>query len=338
MKYTQEDLANAIAVLSDADLDDHEIDQIDEIIIGFAEEKLNIEAILDAEQQGEIDEESADAMIAETITTHAEKRLQIFDLEIDLLEENYSNSSQQRGGISRGNLGISPAQNQISFSQAMGTTISNLINHDYKSPQSGKSAIASATGLSISDIDRIILGQAVPDTNTANAMTACFSATREEAGFKEFMSLASQAQQEVAQFTNSNTPVEVVQNSSEINSLKAEFNALKQQQELGNVLRSLEKQADSLVSNGNLTPWEKKKLFGETLDKEEGLALFSAACEANGVNTDTQLDRITYYLSVASDRGQVIQFSSAQEIPIEEAVDPIKQQEADEYFKRNGFG
>lgn len=325
MKYTQEDLANAIAVLSDADLDDHEIDQIDEIIIGFAEEKLNIEAILDAEQEGEIDEESADAMIAETITTHAEKRLQVFDLEIDLVEENYSNSSQQRGG-------------QISFSQAMGATISNLINHDYKSPQSGKSAIASATGLSISDIDRIILGQAVPDTNTANAMTACFSATREEAGFKEFMSLASQAQQEVAQFSNSNTPVEVVQNSCEINSLKAEFNALKQQQELGNVLRSLEKQADSLVSNGNLTPWEKKKLFGETLDKEEGLALFSAACEANGVNTDTQLDRITYYLSVASDRGQVIQFSSAQEIPIEEAIDPIKQQEADEYFKRNGFG
>lgn len=329
MKYTQEDLANAIAVLSDADLEDGEIDQVDEMIICFAQEKLAVEAILDGEEAGEMEEEEADTAIASAITEHAEKRLEVFDLEIDLIEapedyEDYSGAGNET----------------ISFSQALGGTISNLIQSDYSDPNLGKQAIANATGLSVSDVDRIILGQAVPDTDTANAMTACFSVTSKDAGFKEFMNLAANAQNEVAEFNHdsSATPIEVLQNSAEINSMKAELDSLRQQEQLSFSLRSLERKADELVTSGNLTPWEKKKLFGETLDKEEGLALFSAACSANGVSTDTQIDRIRYYLSVAADRGQAIQFSLPVETPIDQVVDPLEQEKADDYFKRNGIG
>jgi len=54
---------------------------------------------------------------------------------------------------------------------------------------------------------------------------------------------------EVAEFNNStNAPVEVYQNSSEINQLKAEFSALKEQKELGEVLRVLDRQATDLVT------------------------------------------------------------------------------------------
>lgn len=325
MNYTQEDLANAIAILCDADLEDQEIDQVDEMVICFAEEKLAVEAVMDAEADGEISEEEADAAIAQTITEHAEKRLEVFDLEIDLVEaEEYSSGDNQL----------------ISFSQALGSTIGNLIAEDYQSPLAGKQAIASATGLSMTDVDRIILGQAVPDNETANSMTACFSATSQGAGFKEFMNLAASAQNEVAEFSNTSdsTSIEVLQNSSEINSIKAEFNAYKAQQELGQTLRILEKQADNLVNNGNLTPWEKKKLFGETIDKEEGLALFSAACTANGVTTDTQVDRITYYLSVAEDRGQAIQFSHPEETQIiEPTLDKQVEEDVDGFISRNGI-
>ena len=327
MQYTQEDLASAIALLSDADLEDNEIDQVDEIVIAFAEEKMAIEAIMDAEEDGEMSEEEADTAIAEIITTSAERRLEIFDLEIDLIEapENYSNSTAET----------------MTFSQAMGATISNLIAEDYNDPSLGKNAIANATGLSETDIDRLILGQAVPDTETANNLTACFSATKTDSGFKEFMNLAAMAQQEVAQFDSSETSVpsvEVLQNSNEINTLKAEFNALKQKEELGHVLRNLEKKADNLISNGNLTPWEKRKLFGETTGKEEGMALFSAACAANGVSTDTQVDRITYYLSVAQDRGQAIQFSHPEPTT---TIDTTLDRETEEYtqgfINRNGI-
>lgn len=324
--YTLEHLLKSLEIISHVDVEDNELDQIAEITICFAEEKLAIEQVMDAEEKGEMAEEEADAAIARIIAQHAEKRLQVFDLEIDLVEapEDYSGAGNET----------------ISFSQALGGTISNLIEADYSDPSLGKQAIANATGLSFGDVDRIILGQAVPNIDAANAMTACFSVTKDGQGFKEFMNLAANAQNEVAQFSNSptQTPIEVVQNSSEITSIKAELGALKQQKQLSFSLRSLEKTADNLVANGNLTPWEKKKLFGETLDKEEGLALFSATCAANEVTTDTQIDRITYYLSVASDRGQAIQFSHPEETQIiEPTFDKAIEEDAQGFISRNGI-
>lgn len=326
--YTVENLANAIAILSDADLEDTDIDQIDEFIINCAEEKLAIEAAMDAESAGEMGEEETDAAIAQIITEGAQNKLDIFNLEIHEAVDEYEDYS---------------ANNQtISFSQGMGMVLSNLIAEEYQTPEAGKNAIASATGLSISDVDRMILGEAVPDTDTANSITACFSATQDEQGFKEFMSLAANAQNEVAQFSNRQNnlepPIEVLQNSSEINQLKAEFNALKKQQELGDVLRGLDRQASLLLQDGRLTPFEKKKLFGETLDKEEGVALFSAACSANNVSPETQVDRITYYLSVVADRGQVIQFNEYQDDePINQVEAEAASEYSENYFKRNGF-
>jgi hypothetical protein len=322
--YTVEDLANAIAILSDADLEDTEIDQIDEFVINCAQEKLAIEQAMDLEEAEEIGEEETDAAIAQIITESAQNKLDIFDLEIhETVEEEYS------------------AQNQtISFSQGMGMVLSNLIAEEYKTPAEGKNAIASVTGLSISDVDRMILGEVVPDTETANCITACFAATQEEQGFKEFMSLAANAINEVTlNQNNSQQPQKaVIQNSSEIKQLKAEFNALKQQQELGDVLRQLDRQASLLLQDGRLTPFEKKKLFGETLNKEEGVALFSAACSANNVSPETQVDRITYYLSVAADRGQVIQFNEYQDPePLNQAEFQAASSKANDYFKRNGF-
>jgi hypothetical protein len=326
--YTVEDLANAIAILSDADLEDNEIDQIDEFVIHCAEQKSAIEQVLDTEAAGEMGEEETDAAIAQIITDGAQNKLDIFDLEIHSMddeEENYSASSHQT----------------ISFSQGMGMVLSNLIAEEYQTPEAGKNAIASATGLSITDVDRMILGEVVPDTDAANSITACFSATQKEQGFKEFMSLAANAINEVAlnQNQGDSAPTRaVIQNSSEINQLKAEFNALKQQQELGDVLRGLDRKAMLLVQEGRLTPFEKKKLFGETLDKEEGVALFSAACSANNVSPETQVDRITYYLSVAADRGEVIQFNQYQEPePVDRAEFQAAAEYSEDYFKRNGF-
>jgi hypothetical protein len=211
----------------------------------------------------------------------------------------------------------------------------------------------------------MILGEVVPDTDAANSITSCFSATQKEQGFKEFMSLAANAINEVAlnqharpkgyrfaygissgfpsisahQNQGDSAPTRaVIQNSSEINQLKAEFNALKHQQELGDVLRGLDRKAMLLVQEGRLTPFEKKKLFGETLDKEEGVALFSAACSANNVSPETQVDRITYYLSVAADRGEVIQFNQYQEPePVDRAEFQAAAEYSQDYFKRNGF-
>lgn len=319
MNYTQEDLAAAIAILSDADLDDGVIDQVDEMVICFAKEKVQIETIMDAEAEGEMNEQEADAAIAEAVTDHAQARLDIFDLEIDI--EEFSQ----------------PESEMISFSQATGATIANLIDAEYPNSQAGKNAIAGATGLSLAEVDRLILGDVVPDTDISNSIAACFAATQTEEGFKEFMDLTSRAMQEVAQFSSPQDSEQM--RSREDSQLRAEFEAMRQQSELANVLRVLDKKATSLVSDGYLTPFEKEKLLGGDLEKEEGVALFSAACATNSVPVDTQVDRIRYYLSVAEARGQVIQFSDPKLIEdVTFVEDKLGEKNAKDYFNRNGFG
>lgn len=319
--YTQNDLADAIAVLSDADLEDNEIDQVDELVIEFAKAKVAIESIMDAEEDGEMGEKEADAAIAQIITDSAEANLDVFDLEVELDEY------------------AAPQNELISFSQALGGTVSNLIEAEYQTPIAGKQAIANATGLDGGQIDQMLIGNLIPDNDTANSIAACFSATQSEEGFKEFMALAGNAMSEVAEFNNStNAPVEVYQNSSEINQLKAEFSALKEQKELGEVLRVLDRQATDLVSEGYLTPFEKSKLFGEGIDREDGVVLFSSACSANNTAVDTQVDRIKYYLSVASERGQVVQFSQPQiNDSYAEVVDEVAETYAKDFINRNGI-
>jgi len=136
--YTQNDLADAIAVLSDADLEDNEIDQVDELVIEFAKAKVAIESIMDAEEDGEMGEKEADAAIAQIITDSAEANLDVFDLEVELDEY------------------AAPQNELISFSQALGGTVSNLIEAEYQTPIAGKQAIANATGLDGGQIDQML--------------------------------------------------------------------------------------------------------------------------------------------------------------------------------------
>ena len=295
MMYTLKDLKAAIAVFSNVDLEDPDIDQIDELIINAANKIVAADEILDAHEAGEIELEDAHMAIAELITESAEADLEVFDLEIDLVqveeEENYS----------------APTNQNISFSQALGGAISNLIAEEYVSPVEGKKAIADATGLNLNQVNQIITGDLIPETKTAANIAACFSVTCEGQGLKEFMDLSANALNEVARFSNSN---EVPIINHKVNKLEAEFNAIAQKQELEDVLRSLNKEADNLISTGQMTPYEKTLLFGKYEDAKDGLALFTAACQANNTPPDVQVDRIRHSLSMASQRNADARFSS----------------------------
>jgi len=66
--------------------------------------------------------------------------------------------------------------------------------------------------------------------------------------------------------------------------------------------------------------------------------LFSSACSANNTAVDTQVDRIKYYLSVASERGQVVQFSQPQiNDSYAEVVDEVAETYAKDFINRNGI-
>ncbi len=319
MKYTVEDLNAAIASFDDADLEDPVVAQIDEVLICMAKERQEIAEVMIAEENGELDEEEADAAIAEIVTDHAEKRLEIFDLEIFDLEIDLVEADEE----------YSAGNEAITFAQATGATIANLIEANFSSPEDGKYAITQATGLDEDQLNSVILGQSVLTKNAADAMTACFSQTQTEGGYAEFMDLVANANAEVAQFSSPESSSDPA-----LDQLTAEFNALKQEKELGDRLSGLDKQATALVAEGKLTPHEKNLLFGTAEDKEDAIALFSAVCEAHGVPQDRQIDRITHYLFMAGQRGQVLQFGTPDlsTAPVDEISDSDKA-EAEQMFK-----
>ena len=338
--YTLEDLQAAIAIFSNVDVSDPDIDQIDELIINAANKVVAVDKILDAHEAGEIELEYAHVAIAEIITESAEADLDVFDLEIDLeqVEEGYSN----------------PNDETISFSQALGGTISNLIEREYANPVEGIKAIASVTGLDNSQINQIITGELVPETETANSIAACFSATSDGQGYQEFMGLSKNALDEVVQFsspdpqivpvadpvTNGDLPLlNQVQRASSIKNkvdkLEAEFSAIAQQKELGDALRVLKKDADVLVSNGQMTPHEKTILFGKYEDDSDSLALFTAACAANNTPVATQVDRIRYTIDMAKQRNADARFSSDRH---DDYIVEVNDDDfTNEYVSRNGI-
>lgn len=313
-------LEQAIAYLSDADLEDNEIDQVDEFVICCAQQKMGIEEIMDAEEDGEIDPEEADAAIAQIITEGAQRHLDIFDLEIEPIEMGADTSEY------------------ISFSQATGNVLAGLIEQEYQTPQDGIAAIMGATGLEQNEVQSIISGQSVPDTSTASAIASVFDTLQQDNEFKQWIDLTSNAYSETTQAQPEGSTPELVAMSAELDRVKADFAAQQQQMDLAQSLRVLERQASDLVAEGCLTPYEKKQLFGNEAEKEDSVALFSQVCLTNNVPTSTQLDRVQYYLHVAQGRGQVVQFGETQDEDSYEAVEDHSAQEyASEFAKRNGI-
>ena len=86
-----------------------------------------------------------------------------------------------------------------------------------------------------------------------------------------------------------------------------------------------------------MTPYEKTLLFGKYEDAKDGLALFTAACQANNTPPDVQVDRIRHSLSMASQRNADARFSSGRH---DDYILEVPENDADfteSYIARNGI-
>lgn len=284
-------LQEAIAILSI----DSPNGEIDDFVICCAKAKLELEEVIEAEDAGQIDDEEADEMIGEVLMAHAEKLMDVFDIEPNE-EAEYAESNNY----------------VASFSEGLGQVLAGLISEEYENPQDGIADVAEATGSDTETIEGIIAGDLVPDLTMGQQIAEVFDSLKEDEAYKEWNGLVSQAYGEAAQEIN--IPSESGENpetqqalatmSAQQNNLIAEFNQMKSQAELAEELRILDKQAADLVEQGIITPHEKSELLGNFSDAEDGIALFSQACQLTNTPPTVQLDRIKYYLHTKQRTGQ----------------------------------
>lgn len=335
----------AIGVL----VEDSPNEEIDELKISFAEQVLAIEEAIESEDDGTMSAEEADAAIAQVIAETAQEQLDIFELEIEPVE-----------------MSAYPPD-MASFSSGFASVLNNLIETEYQTFGDAIGRLSDLTGLEQDLIVGMTEGSVVPDLETANAMTSAFDIlTNNDDAYKQWNDLASRAygeamhdgseryylgdENDLVEEEDEDEAESVVNNtyeydralaslSAENNRLQAEFGQMQTKQELEERLRVLEKQANSAVADGYLTPYERQLLLGSQDERQDTVALFSASCEQLGVPYETQLDRIKFYLHVASQRGDVSMFSqlSTEGYVEDEAVQAEDMQYAQEYFDRHGL-
>ncbi len=285
-------LEEAIAILSIDSVNE----EVDDFVISCAKAKAQLEEVIEAEDAGEMDDEETDQAIAAILIEHSEETIEIFDLEIEPAEYSESNNYV------------------ASFREGLSSVLAGLIAEEYENPEDGIADIAEATGADIKTIEEIISGDAVPDLVMGQQIAEVFDSLQDDNAYKEWNGLVSQAYGEVAQEVSTSTPVEVMENpetqealatmSAQQNNLIAEFNQMKSQAQLAEELRILDQQASDLVDQGIITPYEKTELLGNFSDVEDGIALFSQACQLANTPPAVQLDRIKYYLHTKQRTGQ----------------------------------
>lgn len=285
-------LEQAIAVLAV----DSPNEEIDEFVICCAKTKLELEAIIEAEDNGEMDDEETEESIAGILMEHSDRAMDIFDLD---MEAEYEEETHDY---------------VANFSEGLSSIFAGLLEAEYENPLDGIEDVASATGVTSDVIHGVINGDVVPDPVMADRIAGVFHSLQDEQAYKEWNDLTSraygellneyEAEAEPNQGQDIETQRALATMSAQQNHLVAEFNEMKSEASLYQELRVLNKQAQDLVEQTIITPHERAELLGAFDDTEDSVALFSQACNLTGTPPNVQLDRIKYYLHMKQRSGQ----------------------------------
>ena len=270
------------------------------------------QAALDQEDGEVLPEDEVDDVVAENIEDLASTLYQIFGIDVEenrMSDDEMMEASRNMGGIA-------------SFSQGFGEILSAILEQRFENVNDGVSLISEITGLENYEVPGLLDGSLVIDPQTASELADAFRLNGGE--YNEFINLAHQAYLETEgamdgdRYDIGGITAEPVATMSADVQLRAEFEALKEQNAIGETLRAIERQCDQLVSNGTLTTHERRLLIGDFETNQDRVAQFSAACGTMNVAPGQQLDRIQFYLYIANSRGPIAQFGQYAEEDIED--------------------
>lgn len=285
------------------------------------------------QEDGEVlGEEEIDDVIAEGIEDFASTLYQIFGIDVEESrmedEEEMEEYSQNMGYVA-------------SFSQGFGQTLAGLIEQRFNSIEDGVAVVSEITGLDGRDISSLFDGTLAIEPETAAELADAFQLGGQD--YNDFVSLAANAFTELGGSPDDSYSLsegiyaEPVATMNADIGLRAEFEALKEQQAIGETLRAIERQCDQMIANGILTTHERRLLIGEFETGQDRTAQFSSACEGLSVPPGQQLDRLQYYLYIANARGPIVQFGQMANDPIDTNFSHEDVQSIQSFRTRNGY-
>ena len=296
------------------------------------------QSALDQEDREVLGEEEMDDVIAEGIEDFASTLYQIFGIDVEesrMEDEGEMEDEDEMEEYSQ-NMGY-----VASFSQGFGQTLAGLIEQRFNSIDDGVAVVSEITGLDGRDISSLFDGTLAIEPETAAELADAFQLNGQD--YNDFVNLAANAFTELGGSPNDSYSLSegihaepVVTMNADIG-LRAEFEALKEQQAIGETLRAIERQCDQMIAAGILTTHERRLLIGEFETGQDRTAQFSSACEGLSVPPGQQLDRLQYYLYIANARGPIAQFGQMANDPIDTDFSHEDVQSIQSFRTRNGY-
>lgn len=290
------------------------------------------QSALDQEDGEVLGEEEMDDVIAEGIEDFASTLYQIFGIDV---EESRMEDEGEMEEYSQ-NMGY-----VASFSQGFGQTLAGLIEQRFDNVDDGVAVVSEITGLDGRDISSLFDGTLAIEPETAAELADAFQLGGQD--YNDFVNLAANAFTELGGSPDDSYSLsegiyaEPVATMNADIGLRAEFEALKEQQAIGETLRALERQCDQLVSSGQITTADRRFLIGDFETGQDRVASFSQACAQLDVPIGQQLDRIQYCLYWASNRPSMAIFGQMANDPIDTNFSHEDVQSIQSFRTRNGY-
>lgn len=294
--------------------DYEEIQRLNENYVNFV---TLVHDALEAEAGGKVDSDDVDATVGQAIEDHAQNQLNIFDIEVEVEFEPEITSAAGAD---------------------FGDALSGIINDNFDDAAEGIAAVSEVADITPEEVQAYLMGQAAPIPEVTEAIADHFLSD-DEMAYQQFMLLGQAAYSEAMP-----EDMEPAEMSADVQNLRAEFNSIQTEREVGFRLRQLEKIADQLEDKNILTPAERNSLlrsanFSQDVDS---VAVFCQFCTNSGINPNTYLDNVEFCLNWKAQSGPS-NYSAFFSQEVEEVID-VNAQEKEEskefvtdYRSRHGY-
>ncbi len=234
----------------------------------------SIEDLLEAEDGGQIDEDTANEAIENILAQQLELQAEVLSLQLeDIAEE-----------VEQVVITGSPAE-------TFGEALTMLLAEEHGSIEDAAAYVSEHTGIDTETLYDYANGDDMPSADEAMAIGNCFQCVNDDpSAMQHLVSLAS-----------------VMADYSADNRLNAEFAALRNERaefsrkaEIQHRLKQVERMADELFQNSYITPDQRRRIMPQGLeadDRADFSAFFSYTAQSLGTTPEQYLDNIEFTLN-----------------------------------------
>lgn len=265
-------------------------DAIQQLDATYAYLRSSVRDVMEAEEDGLINQDTADEAIRDLVATQVELQTEILDFPLEELGDDLE--AIQATGY--------PAQ-------SFGEALTALIAAESGDFDDAIAQISANTGIDPEIIADYCNGDDVPTGEDAEAIGLCFRCCHEDPdALDHLIDLAQLEGSEMEDIADMGR--QSAQLSAEFAALRNERTQMSERADLQHRIKAAEKMADEMLAASYISPAERRELLPIDLapdDRADFTAFFSMSAEAMGVSPSSYMDCIEFTMQFLAKRGKV---------------------------------